>query len=216
MASLRTGKRGRKSAPLPDCELYWQIKEIKIHIITFLIDAETRDDGRIRCHLCADYNMREYKEGWVLPSSFASHSKRSCHARAVSNQQAHLAAQEEEARDDNFASPCLANIVNNSIQSDSIEITPESQVEEDLWAHLDVLYDYGQSVAENQEKLRHEFEQKLKAYGLWDGDEAPPVLPNDDMEDIEQVRETAEQAEMLAEILDSIGPVCFVFPWMQY
>lgn len=90
----------------------------------------------------------------------------------------------------------------NTHHIDQCEPIIPSKNEQEIWEELEMVHDYGQSQNDVFEQCRKEFEQKLEKYGLWEGDE---TLFNDNMENIGHAWETAENDEMLAEILQNIG-----------
>lgn len=85
---------------------------------------------------------------------------------------------------------------------DQHKTTLPSKDEQEIWEELEMVHDYGQPLNNAFEQRRKEFEQKLEEYGLWEGDE---TLFNDNMENIGQAWETAENDEMLAGILQETG-----------
>jgi hypothetical protein len=167
--------------------------------LTDISVAETRPDGRVRCHLCLEFNKREYKGNWVLRPSFLSHKTNPIHLKAIKNQEEFLAANTQvEEIPESYAT--ARDVFMDGPHKDRVyHLGLNDEAEQAMWENFDGHFEVDPSEDDLHEQRQKEFDHRAEEYGLWHGVEA---LPDDDMENIEQLWQEDEQDDILSELLE--------------
>jgi hypothetical protein len=83
---------------------------------------------------------------------------------------------------------------------------PENEREQAMWEDFDGNFEVELSEDDLYQQKCAEFNRRVESYGLWGGLE---TIPDDDMEDIEQLWQENEQDTLLSELLEQTGTLKF-------
>jgi hypothetical protein len=79
---------------------------------------------------------------------------------------------------------------------------PDNEKEQAMWENFDGNFEVEPSEDDLYQQKCEEFNCRVESYGLWGGLDA---IPDDDMEDIEQLWQENEQDDLLSELLEQTG-----------
>lgn len=157
-------------------------------------------DGKVRCHICLEFNKREYKGKWVLKASFSGHAGHPIHLKALQNQEELLIGTAPEVSE-NYAT--LQDVIMDSPpkgqNKDASHLGMNDTQEQEMWKNFDGQFELEESEVDLYEQKRKDFDQRVDEYGLWGGLEG---LPGGDPENIEELWQENEQDDLLSELLE--------------
>jgi hypothetical protein len=207
------GKKGRKTAVLPDRELKSMVIYLANTKLTCgQLDFEVRtEDTKIRCKICLNHHgTHRYDSEWIQKSSLNHHERSSLHQICL-EREASERLPSNTTNNDSFIT-ARSVVVGNINDREGPSQPCQSQAEVEMWDNFasgpdNTVFQMDPGAEEALQDARQNFENKVKDFGLWKGVETMAI--EDDIGCVEDAWDEAEHDGILGDILRNLGEFMF-------